>query len=301
MIVIQAPSVNLATMMITTVIPVAVAPIALIAILRRAPGPRCSAPVRDHAGLRHGEGQECAHGKERNETVRDTAESDEKNCGNCGEHANAFRIDEPASTVGERDRQKAIFGHGAADGRETGEGSVGGENQQQQDRDYRKIIKPAAAHNSAEHHGQDALVIAAIRVGCDQFVGFDEIGDSGKHDRERTDDKGQRAAGVFHIGIAERAHAVADRFDAGERGTTAGEGLHQQPGARGGDRPVKCGRWSKSYGMAATCNRLDDADADTGKHAGQEQIGGRHENGSGFANTAQIYDCEDEQSGETEG
>ena len=100
MIVSHAPSTNLAARMMASATPVATAPPPLIDSLARSPaaGPARSlgaAPMRGHAGLRQGEGEEGADGEERDQPVGDAAERDQQHARADREEQDARRIDQP--------------------------------------------------------------------------------------------------------------------------------------------------------------------------------------------------------------
>jgi len=61
------------------------------------------------------------------------------------------------------------------------------------------------------------------RVCGGDAVSFDEVGDSRQQDGQKKNDDGQSALRVFHTGLAEGLHTVADGFDTCQRGASACE------------------------------------------------------------------------------
>ena len=109
-----------------------------------------------------------------------------------------------------------------------------------------------------KEHGEDALVVVAVRIGRDNSVRFHEHRDPGEHHRERQDDDAERAARVFGSVFAECSDAVADCFDTGKRRTSARVSFQQQPKAeRSGYLcrrrfDQRCGMTAARYGLSQT-------------------------------------------------
>ena len=74
--------------------------------------------MHHHSRLREGEGQERAHGKQRNEPVRDAAEDDQQQAGEHGKDADAHGVDQPPPPIGEGMGQKVVFAPAAGTGAE---------------------------------------------------------------------------------------------------------------------------------------------------------------------------------------
>jgi high-affinity K+ transport system ATPase subunit B len=68
-------------------------------------------------------------------------------------------------------KQEVVHRDGAGEAGEIGEGGVGGEREDQQDRRDGRVIEPAASHDRAEQHGEDALVIRTVGIGCADTIG----------------------------------------------------------------------------------------------------------------------------------
>src|SRR5208283_572533 len=172
-------------------------------------------PMDDHAGLRECEGEESAHGVQRNEPVGNpTEQNQQKTGGNC-EDNDAVGVDEAASAIAKDVRQVIIQSNGAAETRKIGEGRVGRKGEDEKNRGDRQVVKEAFSKNGKEQQGKNALVARLAGISGGDAVGPNKIGDSRKHDSQESNDDRKRALSVFHGRVTKSANAITYSFDAG--------------------------------------------------------------------------------------
>ena len=134
-------------------------------------GPAGPAPVRHHPCLREREREKGADGVEGDQPVGHAAKGDQQECGEGGEHEDPLRIDQASSRLREGVRQVIVVSDGAAEARKVGEGGVGGERQDGQDRADRHVVEDPRPGDRQQQHREHALVSGRTRHGGADAVG----------------------------------------------------------------------------------------------------------------------------------
>src|SRR5690242_7227536 len=240
------------------------------------------APVHDHAELRKRKSQKSSHGVKGNQFVRDAIEEDQQEKSEKREDHDAVGVNEAAATVAEGVRQIIVLGDGAAEAGKIGKRGVRGKRKNKKNAGNGDVVKNAFAKNGCDEHGEKALVAGMARVGGGNAIGFDEIRNPCKQNRQKKNDDGQRALRVFHARFAERFDAIADGFDAGKRRAAAGENFQEKPEGDGfGD-----GRWRGErrdrHGVAAAERNAHKPANDGDEERSDEEIGRNHEGYTGI-------------------
>src|ERR1700733_2985193 len=252
-------------------------------------------PMHDHPGLRESEGEKSAYGVERDQTVGDAAERDEKDAAKQRQDDDAVRIHETPAAITEDVRQIIILCDSAAETREIGEGSVGGERKNEKNGGDGQIVENTFAENGADEHGEKALIARLPRIRCRDAVNLHEIRNSSQQDSQDKDNYGESALRVLHGRLAEGFNTVADGFDAGERGAAAGESFEEQPVTDGfGDGRRRRKRSYRRW-MSVAQEDAEKSCGDGDEQRADKEICGDCEDHAGFAHAAKIDDGDEDQ------
>src|SRR5258707_15447549 len=162
-----------------------------------------SPPVHHHTGLRKSEGQESTDGIERDEPIGDAAKKNDESATEHGEDNDAVRVDKAPAAVPESMRKVIVLRDGAAEARKIGEGGVGGEREDDEDRGNGQIVEISFAEDGGDEHGKKALVPGLAGIGCGDAVSLHEIGNSGQQHGQDKNNHGEGALCVFHSRLAE--------------------------------------------------------------------------------------------------
>ena len=180
-------------------------------------------PMHHHARLRHGECQERADGKQRNQAVGDAVKYGQQQSGGKREIDDADRRHQSSSEGRKRPRQELILRHDMAQTRQTDEARARGQAKDAKRAGNRHVIEDAASRHRADELRQHALVTSLSLVHGHDAVGHREVGDAGEQDAQSYDNRSERPTGVGHARLAKCVDTVADRLDAGHRRAAAGE------------------------------------------------------------------------------
>src|ERR1700694_5375384 len=134
--------------------------------------------MHDHAGLRKRESQKSANGVERDKTVGDTTEKDEHAATEYRQDDDAVGVYEPPPAVPEGVREVVILRDGAAETRKIGEGCVGGQRENDENRGDGQVVKNAFSENRGREHGKNALIAGLAGVGGRDSVSLYQKGNS---------------------------------------------------------------------------------------------------------------------------
>ena len=245
-------------------------------------------PMHHHSGLRQSEGEKCADGVERDETVSDALEKNQQRGAEHGQNDDAIGVDQAASAVSENVRQVVILRDGAAESREIGEGGVGGEREHDQDGSNREVIKGAFAKNRGNEHGEQTLIAWPAGIGRGDAINVYQIGDSRQQHGQQKNNYGKSPLRVLDGGLAKSLDAVADSLDASECCATAGKDFQQQPITDGFGHGQRRRKSSYRRGVASAEQNTGDADDNRDEQGAEKKIGGHGEGKPGLADSAEI-------------
>ena len=271
-------------------------------------GAQLAGPVPDHAQLAGREGNKHAHDVELDEPGDVGVEGHDQHQGAQAQGDDAVAERQPVTARAHLAGQVTVLGQDRAKHRETVEGGVGGENQNQPGCRHHNVERDAAAAEDgfrqlADHRMLDVLlahgnaVAGELAGGILGHMDLGQVGhgqDAADHRRGNDAKQQQGGCGVGALGLAEGGDAVADGLDAGQCGSTGGEGPQQQerPG-QAHQAAVHSGLGNQAEvrgrGLAEVAGEeLDQSGEAHADHRRHENVGGHGEHRAGFPDAAQV-------------
>lgn len=118
--------------------------------------------MRNHSGLREGEGEERADREQRDQVVGDPIEGDKKQRRQRGQYADSVGIHQPPTTIGEGVRQVTVFRHCPAQAWEIRKGGVRREAQDHHHGEDADSVECSFARNGGEKLPPSKMTNVAI-------------------------------------------------------------------------------------------------------------------------------------------